>query len=84
MDGLIEHFAKVEPTFVSVASRRPRVVIIGAGFGGLSAAMSRSTAPSDACKRPRRLQYARDLLPGQPGFAQSLGHTGGNLRSDSP
>ncbi|MGC2201279.1 MAG: hypothetical protein WA633_14185, partial [Stellaceae bacterium] len=39
MDGLIERFAKVEPVSVSVASRRPRVVIIGAGFGGLTAAM---------------------------------------------
>jgi len=39
MDGLIERFAKVEPTSVSVTSRRPQVVIIGAGFGGLTAAM---------------------------------------------
>jgi NADH:ubiquinone reductase (H+-translocating) len=39
MDGLIERFAGVESTPVSVASRRPQVVIIGAGFGGLTAAM---------------------------------------------
>ena len=30
-----------------VAIRRPRVVIIGAGFGGLSAAKSLSAAPFD-------------------------------------
>ena len=37
MDGLIERVANVEPTSVC-ATRRPRVVIIGAGFGGLAAA----------------------------------------------
>ena len=54
MDGLIEHFAKVEPTFVSVASRRPRVVIIGAGFGGLSAAMRLKRTDADVTVVDRR------------------------------
>jgi NADH:quinone reductase (non-electrogenic) len=54
MDGLIERFTKVEPTSVSVASRRPRVVIIGAGFGGLTAAMCLKRADADVTVVDRR------------------------------
>jgi NADH dehydrogenase len=54
MDGLIEHFAKVEPTSVSVVSRRPRVVIIGAGFGGLAAAMCLKRTDADVMVVDRR------------------------------
>jgi NADH:ubiquinone reductase (H+-translocating) len=34
-------------TSIDTASRRPRVVIIGAGFGGLSAAKQLARAPFD-------------------------------------
>src|SRR5947208_16427804 len=34
-------------TFIGPTSRRPRVVIIGAGFGGLSAAKELARAPFD-------------------------------------
>src|SRR6516225_3618335 len=54
MDGLIERFAKVEPTSVSVASRRPQVVIIGAGFGGLTAAMRLKRTDADVIVIDRR------------------------------
>src|SRR3974377_439697 len=54
MDGLIERFAKMEPTSVSVASRRPRVVIIGAGFGGLTAAMCLKRTDADVMVVDRR------------------------------
>ncbi len=54
MDGLIERFAKVEPVSVSVASRRPRVVIIGAGFGGLTAAMRLKRTDADVMVVDRR------------------------------
>jgi NADH dehydrogenase len=54
MDGLIERFAKVEPGSVSVASRRPRVAIIGAGFGGLTAAMCLKRTDADVMVVDRR------------------------------
>jgi NADH:ubiquinone reductase (H+-translocating) len=54
MDGLIERFAKVEPTSVSVTGRRPRVVIIGAGFGGLTAAMCLKRTDADVMVVDRR------------------------------
>lgn len=54
MDGLIERFAKVEPSSVSDAGRRPRVVIIGAGFGGLSAAMRLKRADAEVTVIDRR------------------------------
>jgi len=54
MDGLIERFAKVEPTSVSVTDRRPRVVIIGAGFGGLTAAMCLKRTDADLMVVDRR------------------------------
>jgi len=54
MDGLIERFAKVEPTSVSVTSRRPQVVIIGAGFGGLTAAMRLQRTDADVMVIDRR------------------------------
>jgi threonine dehydrogenase-like Zn-dependent dehydrogenase len=54
MDGLIERFAKVAPVSVSVCSRRPRVVIIGAGFGGLTAAMCLKRTDADVMVVDRR------------------------------
>jgi NADH:ubiquinone reductase (H+-translocating) len=54
MDGLIERFAKVEPVSVSVVSRRPRVVVIGAGFGGLTAAMCLKRTDADVMVVDRR------------------------------
>jgi NADPH-dependent 2,4-dienoyl-CoA reductase/sulfur reductase-like enzyme len=54
MDGLIERFAKVEPGSVSVTGRRPRVVIIGAGFGGLTAAMRLKRTDADVMVVDRR------------------------------
>ncbi len=39
MDGITEGFITAKCNFVSAASSPPRVVIVGAGFGGLSAAM---------------------------------------------
>ena len=44
MDGLIERFAKIESAGVPTLGRRPHIVIVGAGFGGLTAAM-RLSAP---------------------------------------
>jgi NADH dehydrogenase FAD-containing subunit len=54
MDGLIERLAKVEPTSVSVVSRRPQVVVIGAGFGGLTAAMWLKRTDADVMVIDRR------------------------------
>ena len=54
MDGSIERLAKVEPTAVSLTSRRPQVVIIGAGFGGLTAAMRLKRTDADVIVVDRR------------------------------
>jgi NADH:ubiquinone reductase (H+-translocating) len=54
MDGLIERFAKVEPVSVSVISRRSRVVVIGAGFGGMTAAMCLKRTDADVMVVDRR------------------------------
>ena len=54
MDGLIERFEKVEISSVSVTSRRPQVVIIGAGFGGLTAAMRLQRTDADVMVIDRR------------------------------
>ena len=54
MDGLIERFAGVEVSPVTAASRRPRVVIIGAGFGGLTAAMRLKRTDADVIGIDRR------------------------------
>src|SRR6266436_3064845 len=39
MDGVIDRVTAAELSLVSTATARPHIVIIGAGFGGLSAAM---------------------------------------------
>src|SRR5215467_10026193 len=55
MDGLIERLGIAQlgnPSAVS--SRRPRIVIIGAGFGGLSAAMRLARAAAEITVIDRR------------------------------
>jgi NADH dehydrogenase FAD-containing subunit len=54
MDGLIERFVKVEPSSASITARRPQVVIIGAGFGGLTAAMRLKRTDADVIVIDRR------------------------------
>jgi cation diffusion facilitator CzcD-associated flavoprotein CzcO len=39
MDGLIERFAELKSASLVAPGRRPHIVIVGAGFGGLTAAM---------------------------------------------
>ena len=39
MDGIIDRVTAAELSLSSTATARPHIVIIGAGFGGLSAAM---------------------------------------------
>src|SRR6266403_16769 len=39
MDGIIDRVTAAELSLASTATARPHIVIIGAGFGGLSAAM---------------------------------------------
>jgi len=54
MDGLMERLAKAKPNSVSAARRRPQVVIIGAGFGGLMAAKRLKRADADVTVVDRR------------------------------
>ena len=55
MDGLIERLEVAPPDRPSVVSRRrPRIVVIGAGFGGLSAAMRLARVDADVTVIDRR------------------------------
>jgi len=54
MDGLIERFAKMESAGVPTLGRRPHIVIVGAGFGGLTAAMRLKPAEADVTVIDRR------------------------------
>ena len=39
MDGILVDIGPMPPAVATATSRRPQVVVIGAGFGGLSAAL---------------------------------------------
>ena len=54
VDGSAEDLSRVEPMRLSPAGRRPRVVIVGAGFAGLSAAMSLKRTDADVIVVDRR------------------------------
>jgi NADH dehydrogenase len=54
MDGLIERFEIGQRENIAAGSSRPRVVIIGAGFGGLSAAMGLAHVAADVTVIDRR------------------------------
>jgi NADH:ubiquinone reductase (H+-translocating) len=54
MDGLIERFAEMKHTALPALGRRPRIVIIGAGFGGLTAAMQLKGVDADVTVIDRR------------------------------
>jgi NADH:ubiquinone reductase (H+-translocating) len=47
MDGMLDHIALSRTEAGAASSRRPRVVIIGAGFGGLTAAMRLKRVDAD-------------------------------------
>src|SRR6266404_5818900 len=54
MDGVIERVPAAERSLASTASARPHIVIIGAGFGGLSAAMRLGKVDADVTVIDRR------------------------------
>ncbi len=54
MDGLIDRVTAAELSLASTATARPRIVIIGAGFGGLSAAMRLGKVDADVTVIDRR------------------------------
>src|SRR6266571_3870418 len=54
MDGLIDRVTAAELNLASTASARPHIVIIGAGFGGLSAAMRLGKVDADVTVIDRR------------------------------
>src|SRR5437879_8978864 len=54
MDGVIERVPAAERGLASTASARPHIVIIGAGFGGLSAAMRLGKVDADVTVIDRR------------------------------
>src|SRR6266567_8403950 len=54
MDGVIERVPAAERSLASTASARPRIVIIGAGFGGLTAAMRLGKVAADVTVIDRR------------------------------
>ena len=54
MDGLIDRVTAAELSLASTAIARPRIVIIGAGFGGLSAAMRLGKVDADVTVIDRR------------------------------
>jgi NADH dehydrogenase len=62
MDGSIQRSPEVQPDLVSTGSRRPSVVIIGAGFGGLSAAAGLRRADADVTVIDRRNHHLFQLL----------------------
>src|SRR5712691_10568235 len=54
MDGIIERVPAAELSLASTATARPHIVIIGAGFGGLSAAMRLGKVDADVTVIDRR------------------------------
>jgi NADH dehydrogenase len=54
MDGIVERVAATEAGNVAISRRRPRVVIVGAGFGGMSAAMRLGRVAADVTVIDRR------------------------------
>jgi len=54
MDGLIDRVTAAELSLASTATARPRIVIIGAGFGGLSAVMRLGKVDADVTVIDRR------------------------------
>jgi NADH dehydrogenase len=54
MDGIVERVAATEVGNVAISRRRPRVVIAGAGFGGMSAAMRLGRVAADVTVIDRR------------------------------
>src|SRR5690242_12548974 len=54
MDGIIERVTAAELSLASTATARPHIVIIGAGFGGLSAAMRLGGLEADVTVIDRR------------------------------
>src|SRR6266581_4913771 len=54
MDGLIDRVTRAELSLASTATARPRIVIIGAGFGGLSAALHLGVVGADVTVIDRR------------------------------
>jgi len=54
MDGIFERITTAELSFGSTATERPHIVIIGAGFGGLSAAMRLGKVGADVTVIDRR------------------------------
>ncbi len=54
MDGIIERVAAAELNPASTTPSRPRIVIIGAGFGGLTAAMRLGAVAADVTVIDRR------------------------------
>lgn len=54
MDGIMESIKLAAPPVATVASRRPQVVVIGAGFGGLTAAMRLGRVDADVTVIDRR------------------------------
>jgi len=54
MDGIIERVAAAELSPASTTPSRPRIVIIGAGFGGLTAAMRLGAVAADVTVIDRR------------------------------
>ena len=54
MDGIIERVTAAELNLPSTATARPHIVIIGAGFGGLSAAMRLGGLEADVTVIDRR------------------------------
>jgi len=54
MDGVLERTDTIERNPAAASPRRPRIVIIGAGFGGLTAAMGLKRADADVTVIDRR------------------------------
>src|SRR5215831_6783639 len=54
MDGIIDRVTAAQLSLASTATARPHIVIIGAGFGGLSAAMRLGDLEADVTVVDRR------------------------------